>query len=115
MNSDGLYLNHILECIRRIEDYTSVGEDEFLHDSMRQDAVLRNLHTFAESTQRLSDEFKESLPNVDWRMIARFRNIVVHDYLGINLDRVWQIVEIDLPDLKERLIAAVERNDESEA
>jgi uncharacterized protein with HEPN domain len=67
---------------------------------MIQDAVLRNLHTLSESTQRLSDALKDQHPEVDWTSIAAFRNVVVHDYLGIDLPRTWDIVERDLPDLK---------------
>ena len=54
MKDDRLYLVHITECIERIERYAATGQDAFLSDSMIQDAILRNLHTLAESTQRLS-------------------------------------------------------------
>jgi uncharacterized protein with HEPN domain len=97
---DRLYLIHIAECIERIERYTVSGHDVFHSDTMIQDAVLRNLHTLSESTQRLSDALKEQHPEVDWASIAAFRNVVVHDYLGIDLPRIWDIVERDLPALK---------------
>jgi len=67
---------------------------------MLQDAVIRNLQVMAESCQRLSDETKSRRPEIDWRKISGFRNVVVHDYLGIELDRVWQILVKDLPGLK---------------
>ena len=70
-----------------------------------QDAVLRNLQTLAESTQRISDELKALHPEVDWRAIAGFRNVLVHDYLGINLDRVWEIVSVHLPVLASQMEA----------
>ena len=100
MRDDRLYLIHITECIDRVERYTAPGRDAFLSDTLIQDAVLRNLHTLSESTQRLSDAMKDQHPAVDWTSIAAFRNVVVHDYLGIDLPRVWDIVERDLPDLK---------------
>jgi uncharacterized protein with HEPN domain len=62
--------------------------------------VLRNLQTLAESTQRLSDSLRSKHPHVDWRGIAGFRNILVHGYLGIDIGRVWLIVERELPDLQ---------------
>ena len=68
---------------------------------MIQDAVLRNLHTLSESTQRLSTELKDQYPEMDWASIAAFRNVVVHDYLGIDLPRIWDILERDLPGLKQ--------------
>jgi uncharacterized protein with HEPN domain len=103
---DRLYLIHVQECIARIELYTAEGEPAFLTDTKTQDAVLRNLHTLAESSQRISEPLKASRPDMDWRSIAAFRNVVVHDYLGIDLNQVWDIVQNDLPGLK-RAVAAM--------
>ena len=72
----------------------------FLESSLVQDAVIRNLQTLAESTQRLSAKAKESRPEIDWRKIAGFRNVLVHDYLGVDLDRIWTIIRNDLPVLR---------------
>jgi uncharacterized protein with HEPN domain len=107
VKDDRLYLIHIQECLARIERYTEPGRDAFLADSMVQDAVLRNLHTQSESTQRLSDAAKALQPAVDWASIAAFRNVVVHDYLGVDLERIWDIVERDLPSLM-RTVAAIQ-------
>lgn len=100
MKDDRLYLVHILECIERIEEYVADGEVAFSKDRKTQDAVLRNLHTLSESTQRLSDDIKNRHPKTDWKAIAGFRNVIVHDYLGVNLRRVWEIVCEYLPPLK---------------
>jgi len=100
VKDDRLYLIHVLECIERIEQYTEEGREAFLADTKTQDAVLRNMHTLSESTQRLSDLLKAEHPGVDWRSISGFRNIVVHDYLGVDLKQMWQIREKDIPDLK---------------
>ena len=62
--------------------------------------LFRNLQTLAESTQRLSDTTKQKKTEVDWRAIAGFRNVVVHDYLGVDLEQIWHIVEHDLPKLR---------------
>lgn len=64
-----------------------------------QDAVVRNLQTIAESTQRLSDALKATEPEIPWRAIARFRNVMVHDYFEIDLEAVWSVVERALPGL----------------
>ena len=108
MKNDRLYLLHIKEAIEWIEDFTSTGEAEFFADRKTQDAVLRNLHTLSESTQQLSNQLKEQHPDIDWRTIAAFRNVVVHDYLGVDLDRIWDIVEDDLPVLKQKISAILE-------
>lgn len=101
MSRDRLYLIHISESVDLIEQYTRDGRAAFLEDRKTQDAVLRNLHTLSESVGRLSDAAKERHPEIEWRSIVAFRNVVVHDYLGIDLARVWDIVEADLPKLKQ--------------
>jgi uncharacterized protein with HEPN domain len=74
-----------------------------------QDAVLRNLQTMSESTQRLSDALKAAHPEIEWRRIAAFRNVLVHDYLGIDLETVWEIVRRDVPQLKSTVLVMLER------
>ena len=101
MRDDKLYLIHISECIERVEKYIAEGGKEaFMASTLIQDALLRNLQTMAESTQRLSDAAKEAHPEVDWYKISGFRNVLVHGYLGVDLERVWIIVERDLPSLR---------------
>jgi uncharacterized protein with HEPN domain len=72
----------------------------FLASSLVQDAVIRNLQVMAESTQRLSDRLKDSQPAIDWYKLAGFRNVLAHDYLGVDVEKVWDIVEDELPALK---------------
>ena len=101
MKDDLVYLQHIRECIRRIEEDTSAGIETFRASRMHQDAVLRNLQVLAESCQRLSDERKSRWPRVEWKRISAFRNVLVHDYLGLDLERIWQVIQHDVPHLKE--------------
>lgn len=103
MKDDRLYVVHVRECIERIERYTADGRAAFFADTKTQDAVLRNLQILAESLGNVSDHLKTSYPNVDWRAITAFRNVVVHDYLGVDLDEIWHIVEHDVPDLKRKI------------
>jgi len=91
MNKDDtVYLHHVLECIRRITEDIAEGRERFMEAHTLQDAVLRNLQVMAESTQRLSDTAKATQPDVEWRKIAAFRNILVHDYLGIDLNQTTE-------------------------
>ena len=109
MKDERLYLIHISECIDRIESYIKgKGRQGFLDSELIQDAVVRNLQILAESTQRLSDATKESQSRVDWFKIAGFRNVLVHDYLGIEIERVWNILEKDLPVLKKAIQSMLE-------
>lgn len=102
MKDDTLYLIHIGECMDKIDSYMAgVDRVRFLKSILIQDAVLRNLQVLAESTQRLTDEFKEAHPDVEWYKIAGLRNILVHDYLGIDIETVWNIVEHKLPELRQ--------------
>ena len=68
-----------------------------------QDGAIRNLQTLAESSQRLSEVAKDIQPGIDWRAISGFRNILVHDYLGIDIEAIWLVIETDLPLLKKAL------------
>lgn len=100
MKDDAVYLRHILECIRRIDDNTREGRTQFLQSHTLQDAVLRNLQTLSESTQHLPETLKARHAEIEWKRIAAFRNILVHDYLGIDMERTWEIIKRDLPPLK---------------
>jgi len=82
-----------------VEAYTAPGKEFFLSDTKTQDAVLRNLQTLAESTQRLPEELKAKYPDVPWRAISGFRNLLAHDYLGVNQSTGWDICRHDLPGL----------------
>lgn len=100
MKDDRVYLRHMLRCIGRIEEYTAAGRESFFSSHLIQDGVVRNLQTLAESTQRLSEGVKSLRADVDWKALAGFRNVLVHDYLGVDLDYVYRAVEQDLPRLK---------------
>lgn len=94
-----MLLAHIQECPSRINEYT--GGDRISFDSSRlvQDAVIRNLQILAESTQRLSEAIRATEPQIPWRELVGFRNVIVHGYLGIDLGAVWLVIEQDLPPL----------------
>ena len=109
MKDDTVYLRHILECIGRIEENARQGQEKFLTSHTLQDAVIRNLQTMAESTQRLSDDRKAMYPEVEWHRIAAFRNVLVHDYLGIDVEKIWQIIQRDVPELKKAIVAMLEK------
>jgi uncharacterized protein with HEPN domain len=101
---DRTYILHILECIDRVERYANNDRTRFDADPMVQDAILRSLQVMAESSQRLSEEVKATQSHIDWRAISGFRNILVHDYLGVDLV-IWQVIKQELPVLKKSLKA----------
>lgn len=104
MKDDTVYLRHIQECIWRIEENVVEGRDRFMASHTLQDAVLRNLQTMAESTQHLSDDLKATHSEIEWPRITAFRNVLVHDYLGIDVERIWEITQRDVPELKRGIL-----------
>jgi uncharacterized protein with HEPN domain len=105
MRDDAVYLQHITESIDLIERYLAgVGgvpsEQLFRDDQRTQDAVLRRLETLADAAGHLSDALKARHAQVPWRQITAFRNTLAHAYVDIRLDRVWEVISVDLSDLK---------------
>lgn len=92
-------LEHMRDRISRIGEYTGDDGAKFFDSTLVQDAVARSLQTIAESTQRLSDTLRATEPEIPWRAIAGFHNVLVHDHSGTDVEAVWSVVEQDLPSL----------------
>ena len=101
-HDDKVYLQHILDSIENIEDFTKDCIDSFHKDTKSWFATTRALQIMAESTTKISEQTKAKIPNIDWQRIRGFRNILVHDYLGdIDYKIIRAIIEIELPKLKQ--------------
>lgn len=99
-----LLINDILDSGNKILLY--IGDmtfEEFLQDSKTLDAVIRNFEIIGEAANRLPEQFKENYPEIDWHKLRGFRNRIVHDYMGIDYQIVWQVKENFLPGLLEKL------------
>ena len=104
-NSD-LLINDILESGNKIMSYThNLSYEDFINDDKTIDAVIRNFEIIGEAANRLTEEFKDNHPNIDWHKIRGFRNRIVHDYFGIDFSIVWQIKESFLPDMISKIKA----------
>ncbi|MBP7689789.1 MAG: DUF86 domain-containing protein [Thermoflexales bacterium] len=103
MMNDRLYLIHMLECITWIESYTRDGYAAFAESHQIQDAVIRNFEIMGEAVKRLSPEVRDAHPGIPWRQVAGFRDVLIHDYFGIDLDEVWGVVQTNLPQLKQQI------------
>ena len=96
-----IYLNDILASIAKIEEYTKdVSFEEFSEDSMREDAIIRNLITIGEAVKGIPKDIKSKSPETEWEEVAGFRDILIHQYFGTDLETVWDIIKNDLPKLK---------------
>ncbi len=102
MKSDRIYINHILECIDNINSYVQ-DEKEFLSSRLIQDAVIRNLEIVGEATKKISKELREREKLVPWSEMAGLRDVLIHNYFGVDLSIVWKVVEIELPRIKPQL------------
>ncbi|HAX49064.1 MAG TPA: DUF86 domain-containing protein [Ignavibacteria bacterium] len=93
-------LEDIISSIEKIESYCEeLNYSEFLNDSKTQDAIIRNKEIIGEAVSRVSIELKDNHPEIPWNNIKGTRNRLIHDYSGVNLDILWNIVKDDLPDL----------------
>lgn len=112
MRDESVYLKHIRDAIERIESYTVGGRKAFFQDTMVQDAVIRNLEVIGEAVKNLSSDFRRRHPKIPWRSITALRNVLIHEYFGVDLKIVWRVVTRRLPMLKhamERLLRGSER------
>ena len=102
LTKDQYRLESILEAIGRIIEYTSgiKSADDFNNDYRNFDATMMNFVVIGEMIDKISDEFKNKHPEVEWIKIKGFRNIVAHDYFGIDAEEVWQIIKTKIPTLK---------------
>ena len=107
MKDDRLYLIHIWECIQRIEFYAEDGKAAFLASNMMQDAIIRNFEIIGEATKHLSLELRQSHPEIQWRGMAGFRDVLIHNYMGVDLEEVWNVLENELPQIKSSLKAVL--------
>jgi uncharacterized protein with HEPN domain len=97
---DDAWLLDMLQSARKALDYASgLTENQFMTDSLRQDAILRQLTILGEASKKISTELRAAHPEIPWRKVAGFRDVVVHDYFGVDLKEVWRIIQDDLPAL----------------
>ena len=98
-----LYIQDILECIDKIEEYTKeITQDDFYKNILVQDAVLRRLEIIGEAVKNIPQEFRAKYPNIPWKKMAGMRDVLIHAYFGVNLKRVWKVTRKDLVDLKKK-------------
>jgi uncharacterized protein with HEPN domain len=111
LTKDHLCLESILEATDRIIEYTSGFDsaDNFNNDYRNFDATMMNFVVIGEMVDKLSTDFKIDHPNIEWINIKGFRNIVAHDYFGIDAEEVWQIIKNKIPGLKSEIQRLIDK------
>ena len=110
MKADTVYLRHILDAILKIEAYVSVGMGRFMAESQWQDATIRQLEVIGEATKQLTEELRLKHSETPCRRIAGMRDVLIHDYMGVDLNAVWGVTQKDLPKLKHEVEAILRQS-----
>jgi uncharacterized protein with HEPN domain len=99
-----MFIKDVLESICIIECYTEkLTKEEFLTNSLVQDAVLRRLEIIGEAVKNIPNEVRKKYSDVPWKQMAGMRDVLIHDYFGVNLERVWLTVKKDLPEVRSKI------------
>ncbi len=98
----------ILEAIERIEKYSIQGREAFEHDELIQTWIVHHLQIIGEAVSALPENFRYKYPDIPWSKIIGMRNILVHNYFGIDVDVVWAVIMNELPDLKKKIMAIMQ-------
>ncbi len=110
MKDDRTYLLHIRDAIARVMEYTDRGKESFMASPIVQDAVVRNIEIIGEAAKRLSEKFKGIHSAIPWKRISGMRDKVIHEYFGVDLQLVWEVVEQDLPHLSRVIDSALQQS-----
>lgn len=101
MKDDLAFIEHILLCIDKIQQYTkNLTPQDFNNDELIQDAVIRNIEIIGEATKKISKHLKSQYHEIPWKEMSGMRDKLIHDYFGVDVDVVWQTVKEDIPYLK---------------
>ena len=104
IKDDNAYIEHINLCINKINMYIDgITKQEFLKNELIQDAVIRNIEIIGEATKSLSNEYKKKNDNIPWKEMAGMRDKLIHHYMGVDIEVVWETINIDLKELQKML------------
>ena len=98
------FLEDMLKSCEKVIRFTHrLTQTQFVADQKTYDAVMRNLEIIGEAAKHIPNEVRSQHPEVDWRRVAAFRDVAIHEYFGIDVDVVWDIVQNKLPALDKQI------------
>jgi len=104
MRSYKLYLKDILIAIKKINEYTrGLTFERLKRDNLVIDAIVRNLEIIGEASKNIPGRIREKYPDIEWKKVCGLRDILIHEYFGIDLPILWDIIKNKLPDLKRKI------------
>ena len=110
-----LFLEDILDAIKKVEIYTkNLSFPKFCDNNMAIDAVIRNFEVIGEATKNIPKKVKEKYSDVEWKEAAGFRDILIHDYFGIDLESVWDTIKNNIPSFKKHIVEVLKSEQREE-
>ncbi len=98
-----LYIEDILDSVSKIEEYTkTIDEQKFFSNTQIQDSVIRRLEIIGEAVKNIPNDFRNKYAQIPWKRIAGLRDVLIHEYFGVNLRRTWKVAKEDIPNLKQQ-------------
>jgi uncharacterized protein with HEPN domain len=110
VKSVDLYLNHIRDAFDRIPDHTQHGRESLFEDQIIQDAVIRNITVIGEAVKHIPQDFRAAHDYIPWANMAGMRDVVVHRYMEIDLEAVWDVVNRHIPAIYPRIDELIRRS-----
>ncbi|MCX6750080.1 MAG: DUF86 domain-containing protein [Candidatus Pacearchaeota archaeon] len=103
--NDLAFIEHILESINAIEDFSkNISKKELVVNRLNQSAIVREIEIIGEAVKNLSEDIKDKHKEIEWKDIAGTRDKMIHHYFGVDLDIIWNIIKISIPDLKIKIL-----------
>ena len=108
MKDDLVYLYHIRDFIKNILEYTQDGKEYYFSDAKTRDAVVRNLEVIGEATKNISEDLRNSYPDIPWKQMAGMRDKIIHEYFGVNQKVIWNVVENEIVGLQTKINSIID-------